>query len=56
MPVGSGRVKTKVRSVDVLGVIIKIIVVKAAVNCLAYALVIAITQCNGTDHIEMDVV
>jgi hypothetical protein len=47
MPVGSGGVKTKGRSLDVLWAIKKsIVVVKAVMNCLAYALVIAIAQCN----------
>jgi hypothetical protein len=47
MPVGSGGVKTKGRSLDILSGIKKsIVVVKAVINCLAYALVIAIAQCN----------
>jgi len=55
MPAGNGRVRTKGRSLDVMSVIKKCIVtVKAAVNCLAYALislwlVLMVTQ--STNHI-----
>ena len=50
MPAGKGRMaeKTKGGSFDVMSAIKKSIVrVKAAVNCLAYALLIAMTRING---------
>ena len=48
MPAGNGRVKTKGRSLDVMSGIKKCIVaVKAAINCLAYALIIDMARLNG---------
>jgi hypothetical protein len=48
MPAGNGGVKTKGRSLDVMSAIKKSIVrVKAAINCLAYALIIAMARLNG---------
>jgi hypothetical protein len=47
MSVGNGGGKTNGSSIDILSAIKKYIaVVKAVLNCLAYALVIAIPQCN----------
>jgi len=48
MPAGNGGVKTKGRSLDVMSVIKGSIVrMKAAIKCLAYALVIAMARVNG---------
>jgi hypothetical protein len=48
MPDGNGREKTKGRSIDVLSAVKRsIVVVKAAVLCLAHALVISIAQVNN---------
>jgi len=48
MPACNGRVKAKGRSVDVMSAIKRSIVrVKAAINCLAYALIIAMARFNG---------
>ena len=48
MPAGNGRVKTKKRSLNVMSAITKgIFAVKAAINCLAYALIFAIARVNG---------
>jgi hypothetical protein len=48
MPAGNGREKTKGRSIDVLSAVKKsIVVVKAAVLCLAHALGIAIAQLSN---------
>jgi len=50
MPAGNGRraEKTKVRSLDVLSAInSSIVVVKAALLCLAHALIIAMARVNG---------
>ena len=48
MPAGNGRVKTKGRSLDMMSTIKKSIVsVKAAINCLAYVLIIAMARLNG---------
>jgi len=48
MPVGNGREKTKGRSLDVLSAIKRsIVVVKAALVCMAHALVIAIANVNS---------
>jgi hypothetical protein len=48
MPAGNGGVKTKGRSLDVMSAIKKSIVsVKAAINSLAYVLIIAIARLNG---------
>ena len=48
MPAGNGREKSKGRSLDVMSAIKRsIVVVKAAVNCLAYALIIAMARLNG---------
>ena len=47
MPAGNGKAaeKTKERSLDVMSAIKKsILTVKAAINCLAYALIIAIAR------------
>jgi len=47
-PAGNGGVRTKGRSLDVMIAIKKIIVtVKTALNCLAYALIIAMAHING---------
>ena len=59
MPAGNGKAaeKTKGRSLDVMSAIKKsIVTVKAAINCLAYALVIAIArvmETQSTHIIEM---
>jgi hypothetical protein len=48
MPAGNGREKTKGRSIDVLSAVKRsIVVVKAAILCLAHALVIAIARLNN---------
>ena len=48
MPAGNGREKTKGRSLDVLNVIKRsIVVVRAAFLCLAHALIIALARVNG---------
>ena len=48
MPAGNGGVKTKGRSLDDMSAIKKSIVsVKAAFNCLAYSLIIAMARLNG---------
>jgi hypothetical protein len=48
MPAGNGREKSKGRSLDVMSAIKRsIVVVKEAVNCLAYALIIAMARLNG---------
>ena len=48
MPDGNGGVKTKGRSLDVISAIKKsIVTVKSAINCLAYALIIAMARLNG---------
>jgi hypothetical protein len=48
MPAGNGREKTKGRSIDVLNATKKCVVtVKAAVLCLAHALIIAIARVNN---------
>jgi hypothetical protein len=48
MPAGNGREKTKGRSLDGMSAIKKsIVTVKAAINCLAHALIIAIARVNG---------
>jgi len=48
MSAGNGTVKTKGRSLDAMRAIKKrIVTVKAAVNCLAYALIIAIGCVNN---------
>jgi len=47
MPAGNGRVRTRRRSLDMMSVIKKsIVTVKAALNCLAYALIIAMARVN----------
>jgi len=47
MPAGNGRVRTKGRSLNVMsGIKISIITVKVAINCLAYALIIAVDLLN----------
>jgi len=48
VPDGNGRVKTKGRSLNVMSAIKKSIdIVKAVLNCLAYALIIAMAHVNG---------
>jgi len=48
MPAGNGGVKTKGRSLDVMSAIKRsFVAVKAAINCLAYALIIAMARLNG---------
>jgi len=48
MPAGNGRVKTKGRPLDVMSAIKSSIVrVKAAINCLAYPLIITMARVNG---------
>jgi len=48
MPAGNGAVKTKGRSLDVMSAIKKSIVfVKAAMYCMAHALIIAMARING---------
>jgi hypothetical protein len=47
-PAGNGRVKTKGRSLNIIGAVKRsIVVVKATSMCLAHALVIAMAQVNG---------
>jgi len=54
MPAGNGRVRTKGRSLDVISAIKKGIVrVKAAINCLAYALIIAMARVNGDPKYQL---
>ena len=48
MPAGNGRFRIKGRSLDLQSAIKRsIVTVKAALNCLAYALVIAMARVNG---------
>ena len=47
MPAGNGRDKTKGRSLDVMSLTKKSIVVKTAFLCLARALIIAMARVNG---------
>ena len=48
MPAGNGRVMKNGRSLDVMSAIKRSIVrFKAAPNCLAYALIIAMARVNG---------
>jgi hypothetical protein len=48
MPLGKGRVRTKGRSLDVMGAVKRsIVVVRGTSLCLAHALVIAMAQANG---------
>jgi len=48
MPAGNGGVRTERRSLDVMSAIKKsIVTVKAALNCFAYALIIAMARVNG---------
>jgi len=54
MPAGNGRVRTKGRPLDVISAIKKIIVtVKADLNCLAYALLIAVARVNGDSKYQL---
>jgi len=47
MPAAKGRVRLKGRSLDLMSAIKKsIVTVKAALNCLAYALIISMTHIN----------
>jgi len=52
MPAGDGRVKTKERSLDVMSKR-SIVIVKSALNCLAHALIIAMTRVNGDPKYQL---
>ena len=54
MPVGNGRVKTKGSSINVLSAIKRsIVTVKSVINCLVYALVIAMARINGDPKYQL---
>ena len=54
MPAGNGRVRTKGLSLDVMSAIKKsIVTVKALLNCLAYALIIAMARVNGEPKYQL---
>jgi hypothetical protein len=60
MPVGNGRIKKKGRSLDVLNAIKRsTVTLKAALLCLAHALIIAVAKVNNTQsthHVGMGMV